>query len=153
MNNLIKTHFDKIDKLCKNVSKYKTEDEDGELVSVAFSGNCGIFAWTLLNFIADHVPENVDFDWKLGFFFDNCETKSDIYDEENAELNHVVLFLDNIAFDGSGILSKSELNSWYGKMFTFDNVNEIKELINDFTVPSVSEKRLWNFFEKEWAKN
>lgn len=139
---------DIVSELCKAVAKHKVRDEDGDIVSVAFGGNCGIFAYALLMFLND-IDYNF-YEWSFGFLFQGIKSLSQIYkDDNNADLNHVVAIIDNVAYDGSG---KTNLNEWNGKLFQIDDGERAADIIDQFTVSSIGVNALYKIFEKEWKK-
>jgi len=142
---MTRTEINTITKLCQKVSKNKVENEDGEMTSVAFGGNCGNFALGLLFFLAD-----IDFpfdEWEVGFLFNNIHSLSEIYSDNEADLNHVVLILDGVPFDGDG---KVNISDWYGKLFKIDNLDKIENIIENFTIPSISVNELQPLFKRAW---
>ena len=137
-----------LNNFCRAISKHKVSSEDG-MVSVAFSGNCGIFAMCLVLFLEDTgFPFD---DWKIGFMFDKIDSLDEVYDSDcEADLNHVFLVLDGKYFDGNGEADPSE---WYGKLFLKDDsIDGIVEIIQNFTDISVTDSKLNKIMNAEWNK-
>ncbi len=138
-------------KFCQAVSRHRVFAEDG-MCSVAFGGNCGIFAIKMLEFLDNHhFPFD---DWKIGFIFIDVDSLDEIYEDDDnldaPDLNHVLMKIDDEYFDGSGQANPSE---WYGRCFDKDDDwADIVQIVRDFTDMTVTDDKLDKILRSEWKK-
>ena len=142
--------IDFLNKFLPAVAKHKVLSDEGEMTSVAFGGNCGIFALDTMLFLCNH-EFPVD-DWAIGFLFD-ADSLDEIYDDDNLDppdLNHVLMKMDGRYFDGGG---EADPKEWYGNLFDKDDDwKEILRIIQDFTEMSVTDDKLEKIMKMEWKK-